>query len=221
MVIVPAGEFMMGSEGGRDSEKPVHKVTIARPFAVGRYAVTFAEWDAFVAAGGIKHRPKDEGWGRGRRPVINVSWGDAIEFVAWLSKRTGKTYRLLSEAEWEYAARAGSATETRAGKDKNTRESGSQWSGKQTAPVGSFKPNAFGLYEMLGNVREWTEDSWHENYENAPSDGSPRAGATHMLRVVRGGSWVDVPRFARSAFRGRCITTGRLNVLGFRVARTL
>lgn len=144
MVVVPEGVFKMGSESGRENEKPVHEVKFARPFAVGRYAVTFDEWDAFVAAGGTEHVPDDRRWGRGRRPVINVSWDDAKSYVAWLSRGTGKKYRLLSEAEWEYAARAGSPTEVRGGKDANTRGSGSHWSGKQTVPVGDFK-NDFGL----------------------------------------------------------------------------
>ena len=146
MVVVPAGEFMMGSNDGQADEKPVHKVTIAKPFAVGKFEVTFAEWDACVAAGGCKHKPDDEGWGRGKRPVINVSWDDITkEYLPWLSRKTGKTYRLLTEAEWEYAARAGSRAKYAWGDEigKNSANCdgcGSHWDNKQTAPVGSFQP---------------------------------------------------------------------------------
>ena len=136
----------LSGDAGSD-EKPVHDVTIAAPFAVGKYEVTFAEWDACVAAGGCTHRPDDEGWGLGTRPAINVSWDDAQEYVRWLSRETGKSYRLLSEAEWEYVARAGSATKYPWGDDVGTNKAncdgcGSQWDNKRTAPVGSFKPNA-------------------------------------------------------------------------------
>ncbi len=155
MVVVPAGSFMMGSpmsEQDRISnEGPRHRVTIPEPFAVGKYEVTFSEWDACVAAGGCNgHRPDDAGWGRGQRPVINVNWQDAKAFVAWLSRRTGERYRLLSEAEWEYAARAGTSTRYwwgnevgRAARRKNVRK---------TVPVGSYSPNPFGLHDVHGNV---------------------------------------------------------------------
>ncbi len=175
MVVVPAGSFTMGSPRGEgsDDERPQHEVTIARAFAVGKYPITFDEWDACVAAGGCKYKPEDAGWGRSRRPAINVSWNDAQEYVAWLSKKTGKPYRLLSEAEWEYAARGGTTTRYPWGNDPGTNRanfygSGSEWSGKQTAPVGSFDPNKFGLYDMIGNVWEWVEDCWNDSYKGAP-----------------------------------------------------
>jgi len=219
MVVVPAGEFMMG-------EGTQHKVTIARPFAVGKYPVTFDEWDACVAAGGCKYKPEDAGWGRSRRPAINVSWDDAQEYVAWLSKKTGKSYRLLSEAEWEYAARAGTTTRYPWGDEPGTnlanfQNSGSQWSGKQTSPVGSFEPNAFGLYDMIGNVWEWLQDCWNDSYKGAPTDGSAWESGNCGLRVVLGGSCCNLPELARVAIRSRLAPSFRLSFQGFRLARTL
>jgi formylglycine-generating enzyme required for sulfatase activity len=231
MVIVPAGSFMMGSpdtEPERSSDEgPQHSVTIARPFAVGKYAVTFEEWDACVAAGGCTHKPHDQGWGRGRQPAINVSWEDAQAYMAWLSKKTGNAYRLLSEAEWEYAARAGSTTRYPWGQEPGSNNanfggSGSRWSGKQTAPVGSFAPNAFGLHDMIGNVWEWTQDCWHDSYESASADGRPWENATDCgQRVVRGASWSGNPRNIRVANRNRVEPGLRDGNLGFRLARTL
>jgi formylglycine-generating enzyme required for sulfatase activity len=230
MVVVPAGHFMMGSpesEKGRDeSEGPQHEVTIAQPFAVGRTEVTFAEWDACVAVGACT-KGSDSGWGRGDQPVINVGWDDAKEYVAWLSKITGKKYRLLTEAEWEYAARAGTTTAYSWGDEigrgnANCNGCGNQWDGKQPAPVGSIKPNAFGLHDMHGNVYEWVEDSWHDSYEGAPVDGSAwMEGAAASWRVVRGGSWANDPLDLRAAFRFRDTTDFRLSNIGFRLARTL
>lgn len=230
MVVVPAGEFMMGSpesEQGRfESEGPQHKVTIARPFAVGKYPVTFDEWDACVAVGGCENEPGDEGWGRGRQPVINVSWDDAQAYVAWLSKKTGKRYRLLSEAEWEYAARAGTTTRYPWGEEAGTnranfKESGSKWSGKQTAPVGSFEPNRFGLHDTIGNVFEWVQDCWNDSYKGAPSDGTAWESGNCGVRVLRGGSWNDRPVLARVAYRYRHGPAYQGSIIGFRVARTL
>ncbi len=225
LVVVPAGHFLMGSpqdEKDRDeNEGPCHPVTIARPFAVGRYPVTFAEWDAFVAAGGTTHRPDDKGWGRGRQPVIHVSWDDAQAYVAWLREQTGQPYRLLSEAEWEYAARAGSQTRypwgDEPGKDKaNFRGSSSQFKLKRTAPVDSFPANAFGLCDMVGNIREWVEDSWHANYQGAPDDGRPWDGSGEA-KTVRGGSWNSPSYCCRAACRNRDAPRTRQDDLGFRV----
>ena len=232
MMVVPAGSFMMGSPtsepGHSVDENPQHAVTIARPFAIGRFEVTFDEWDACVADGGCNgYKPSDEGWGRGRRPVINVSWDDAIAYVAWLSKKTGKPYRLPSGAEYEYATRAGTQTTYPWGdavgtNNANCHACGSQWDARQTAPVGSFPPNGFGLYDMVGNIREWTEDCYHERYIGAPTDGSAWIeGADCSRRVVKGGSWLLAPAFLRSAYRYWFTTDYRLNYLGFRVARTL
>jgi len=232
MVVVPSGSFTMASPpsepGHTADEGPQHMVTIARPFAVGRFEVTFDEWDACAADGGCnRYKPSDEGLGRGRRPVINVSWDDTKAYVAWLSKKTGKSYRLLSEAEYEYATRAGTQTAYPWGNaigtnNANCHACGSQWDARQTAPVGSFAANGFGLYDMVGNVREWTEDCYHDSYSGAPTDGSAWIeGANCSSRVVRGGSWLLAPAFLRSASRYWFTGDYRLNYLGFRVARTL
>jgi formylglycine-generating enzyme required for sulfatase activity len=228
MVVVPAGSYMMGSNDF-DDEKPVHKVTIAKPFAVGKFTVTFAEWDACVTAGGCKHTPEDQGWGRSTRPVINISWDDATKgYVPWLNRKTGKTYRLLTEGEWEYAARAGITTAYSWGDDigqanANCNGCGSQWDNEQTAPVGSFQPNAFGLYDMHGNVWQWVQDCYHDKYQSAPTDGS--AWVTSCTdagrRVDRGGSWYNGPRTLRSAHRDGRLAHDLYHFQGFRVARTL
>jgi formylglycine-generating enzyme required for sulfatase activity len=197
-------------------------MTIARPFAVGKFEVTFAEWDACVAAGGCGHRRGDEGWGRNRRPVINVSWHDAKEYVAWLSRKTGKSYRLLSEAEWEYAARGGTATAYSFGDTINKSQAqysdGAYAEAGSTVEVGSFPANRFGLHDMHGNVWEWVEDNWHANYENAPVDGS--------RHVVARGAWgrlEDWPsiRLAPLGRPGAAAPSNRNDETGFRVARTL
>jgi formylglycine-generating enzyme required for sulfatase activity len=229
MTVIPAGTFMMGapeSEADRDViEGPAHEVTIAKPFAVSKFPVTFDEWDACVAAAACPRVP--DAWGRGTMPVINVSFSDAKLYAAWLSQVTGKAYRLPTEAEWEYAARAGTKTRYSWGDDPGTGNAvcdgcGSRWDLKQTAPVGSFKPNKFGLYDMHGNVWEWVEDSWHENYDGAPADGSGwlRDGDP-TYRVVRGGSWRNETPHVRTAVRaGRNIHV-RFDTLGFRVARPI
>jgi formylglycine-generating enzyme required for sulfatase activity len=229
MVVVPAGEFMMGSsaneKGRHGNESPQHKVTIARTFAVSKFEVTFDEWDACVAVGGCDH-VEDQGWGRGRMPVINVNWGEAQRYVAWLSKQTGKPYRMLSEAEWEYAARAGSEKVYPWGDEigegnANCDGCGSEWDDKQTAPVGSFAANTFGLHDMQGNVWEWVEDCYHENYQGAPQDGSAWTTDDCSRRAVRGGSWVDRPLDVGSASRLGFAASDRGIVFGLRVGRTL
>ncbi|MBV8105386.1 MAG: formylglycine-generating enzyme family protein [Hyphomicrobiales bacterium] len=231
MIVVSAGRFTMGSpESESDkSEQPAHDVQIAKPFAVAKFALTFDEWDACVAYGDCDPHVSDSSWGRGKRPTINVSWDDAQTYVKWLSWWTGRSYRLLSEAEYEYAARAGSEKKYPWGDDieldgkpmANCDGCGSQWDSKQTAPVGSFPANAFGLYDMVGNVWEWTEDCWHKNYNGAPADGSVWKSDDCNLRVVRGGSWYDSPVNLRSADRDGANPGGRYYNLGFRVARTL
>ena len=232
MVVLTAGSFTMGSpdpeDGRADWEGPQRRVRIGKPFAAGKYEVTFAEWDACVAAGGCRgHRPDDMGWGRGRRPVVNVSWDDAQAYVGWLSRRTGQEYRLLSESEWEYAARAGTRARYHWGDSvgrnrANCGGCGSRWDYERTAPAGSFPANGFGLHDMHGNVGEWVEDCWHDSYAGAPSDG--RAWTTSGMcswRVYRGGAWNFIPGYLRAAGRGASDTGSRDDSLGFRVARTL
>ena len=231
MVVIPAGSFRMGCLSSNDDdcyydEFPVHEVTI-RSFALSKHEVTFNDWDACVAAGGCGgHSPDDEGWGRGDRPVINVSWEDAQSFVAWLSRVTGDAYRLPTEAEWEYSARAGAETEyswgNRIGRNQaNCDGCRSRWDNEMTAPVGSFVPNGFGMYDMHGNVSEWVEDCWNNNYAGAPSDGSAWLSGDCERRVERGGSWDVDPVFLESDGREWSSPGLRFNNLGFRVARTL
>ena len=229
MVAVPVGSFMMGSpenEQGRSStEGPQHLVTISRSFSVGKYEVTFDQWDACVAQGGCGgYRPSDFGWGRGARPVINVSWDDAKAYVAWLSRKTGKTYRLLSESEWEYSARGGTTTAWACGAQESCIGEiawGSSNSGVRTQDVGGKRANAFGLHDMTGNVWEWVEDCYHASYAGAPGDGGAwTTGGDCGLRVLRGGSWNNYPWYLRAANRGRYSTGLRYFFAGFRVART-
>ncbi|MGD9925097.1 MAG: formylglycine-generating enzyme family protein [Pseudorhodoplanes sp.] len=238
MVVVPAGSFTMGSpesEKERESDEgPQRQVTLAKPFAVGKFAVTFDEWDACVADGECKfHRPKDEGWGRGKQPVINVNWYDAQAYIRYLSRKTaGKDYRLLSEAEWEYVARAGTSTPFWWGSSISTSQAnyggnftydgGRRGENRErTVPVDSFQPNAFGLYQVHGNVWEWTEDCWKPSYSGAPTDGSVWFGGLCGGFVVRGGSWDGPPKGLRSACRMYLAPEDRTSILGFRVARTL
>lgn len=230
LVVVPAGEFIMGSAadepGHNAAEEPQHKVTFAKPFAVGKFELTFAEWDTCAAYGDCNPNISDSSRGRGRQPVINVTWEDAKRYVAWLSRMTGKQYRLLSEAEWEYAARGGTRTAYSWGDDvgkgnASCSSCGSQWDGKQAAPVGSFPPNPFGLYEMEGNVWEWLEDCEHDNYNGAPNDGSAWLAAACKSHVLRGGAYLAKPLVIRTANRTRIATGNRGNAVGFRVARTL
>jgi formylglycine-generating enzyme required for sulfatase activity len=237
MIVVPVGSFLMGSSEDYDvGEHPQHSVTIATRFAVAKFELTFAEWDACVADRGCNGvMPSDQGWGRGRRPVINVNWYEAQAYVAWLAKLTRKPYRLLSEAEYEYATRAGTTTAYPWGSGiklngqamANCGDCGSKWDGKQTAPVGSFPPNKFGLYDMVGNVWEWTEDCAHidaanGDYSGAPTDGSAWiTGGDCDIREVRGGSWKEYPLNLRSEERDEELADVRRSEFGFRVGRTL
>jgi len=224
LVIVPSGEFEMGS-AVKPTEQPAHRVSIARNFAIGRREATFAEWERCVAAGACKFNPPDQGWGRGDRPVTDVSWDDAKEFVGWMSKTTGKPYRLPTEAEWEYAARGGSTTPYWWGQDVGAgraqcAECGDRDPGK-TMPVGSFRPNAFGLYDTAGNAAEWVEDCWNASYRGAPGDGSAWTSGDCSLRVLRGGSFGDKALAVRSSARFRYDEDVRYYANGFRVARDL
>jgi formylglycine-generating enzyme required for sulfatase activity/class 3 adenylate cyclase len=231
MVVLPAGSFIMGSpateQGHQPSEEPQHQVTIAKLFAVSKFELTFDEWDTCVNYGDCPQGVTDSGWGHGQQPVINVTWGDAQHYVAWLSNMTGKPYRLLTEAEYEYAARAGAITAYPWGDDidrnnANCKGCGSQWDNTQTAPVGSFAANGFGLFDMVGNVWEWAEDCVNNNYEGAPTDGSAWIeGGDCKNRIARGGSWNNTAVNLRSANRIGTSPGFRDNLLGFRVARTL
>ncbi|MGD0762883.1 MAG: SUMF1/EgtB/PvdO family nonheme iron enzyme [Roseiarcus sp.] len=249
MVVLPSGSFTMGSpasEPGRlDDEGPQHEVTIAKPFAVGEFAVTVDEFKAFVAAtaydavsacyawnGWSWQLQSDRSWRTpgfeqtGSHPVVCVNSNDAQAYAKWLSGKTGESYRLLTEDEWEYAARAGTTTAHYWGDaigkgNANCNGCSSQWDNKETSPVGSFKPNGFGLYDMAGNVWQWVQDCYNGGYSGAPSDGSAWTTGDCSAHVVRGGSWLSGPLMLRAAGRSWDATDVRSNGLGFRVARTL
>jgi formylglycine-generating enzyme required for sulfatase activity len=242
MVAVPAGSFVMGrapdapGKGASASAAPQHQVTFARPFAVGRFAVTFAEWDACVRDGGCgAYLPSRAGWARSDRPVINISRDDAHAYTRWLSARTGKAYRLLSEAEREYVTRAGSRTPFWWGDSVSTRWANydgrvrSYLSAKgrkktryrrRTVPVKSFRRNPWGLYQVHGNVWEWVEDCWHETYDGAPTDGSAWMTGNCIRHVLRGGGWSSEPDKLRSDNRGWAYSSRTFD-FSFRVARPL
>jgi formylglycine-generating enzyme required for sulfatase activity len=257
MLVVPAGSFTMGSPesertpiaaayvtyrivpGGLttapplSSEGPQHQVTIARPFAVGRFAVTFDEWDACADDGGCNgYRPSDQGWGRGSRPVVNVNWNDAEAYAAWLAGKTGKRYRLLSESEWEYMARAATTTPYWWGASFSTDQA--NYNGKltyngqptgesrqKTLPVASFSPNPWGFYQVHGNSYDWVEDCFHDDYFGAPVDEAAWRSENCKGHVVRGGAWTSAPWTLRSGYRGWFPTDFRSSNHGFRMARTL
>jgi formylglycine-generating enzyme required for sulfatase activity len=254
MVVIPAGSFVMGSTEGETSrekapddvakwEKPQHRVNV-RSFMLGKFEVTRGEYAifaretgredgdyCFVRTGQRWERDLSKNWRNpgydqdDRHPVACVSWDDAKAYTAWLSRKTGKGYRLATEAEWEYAARAGTSTARHWGDDAgqnnaNFSDSGSQWSDRSTAPAGSFRANAFGLHDMIGNVIEWTDDCWNDDYNDAPTDGSSWQTGTCQIRVLRGGSWYGYPWSARSAYRLRNGSGIRSGTIGFRVART-
>lgn len=236
MVVVPPGAFMMGSPADEAermaNEGPQHRVTIAGQFAIGKYEVTFEQWDTCVADGGCDHRPDDEGWGRGRRPVIYVNMPDVRQYTDWLSQRTGETYRLPSEAEWEYATRAGTTTPFHFGSTISPVQAnfnGSYVYGggaigvdrQQSVPVGSFPANGFGLHDMHGNVWEWVEDCSSPTYDGAPVDGTAWLTAGCEMHVIRSGSSHYGPGLLRSANRIGVSPDHRVLYYGFRVAMTL
>lgn len=253
MVALPPGKYDMGAPDNEDgasySERPVHGVVIPRPFALGVHEVTWEEYEACVAGGGCDpvgpdNSGGDEGFGRGNRPVINVNWTDAQNYVAWLSAKTGASYRLPSETEWEYAARAGSQTPYSFGYDpamgcvygnvgdaayRSAAESVARYAdcndgfGETTAPVGRFADNAFGLYDMNGNVAEWVQDCFTGRYrEGHPTDASAKDDVPNCgSRVIRGGSWQSKPADFRSAARLGRSYGSRYDTVGFRIARDL
>jgi formylglycine-generating enzyme required for sulfatase activity len=223
MALVPAGSFEMGSNEMFEFEKPVHAVTLKAAFYIGVNEVTFAQWDACVDQGGCQHRPNDRGAGRGERPVTDIHWDDANAYTAWLSVRTGRRYRLPSESEWEYAARAGSTTSYPWGRavevDKANCNGCNPQPRRQATPVGQFPANAFGLHDMAGNAAEWVADCWSENYRAKPRDGSAFSTPGCRERVLRGGSFNNDPRYLRSAARFKYESNVRFYTNGLRVVR--
>lgn len=227
MQLVPAGTFSQGDmhRRGGPEEQPVHAVTI-RPFAIGRFDVTFEEYDRFAIASG-RTWLSDYGWGRRNRPLVNVSWEEAEEYAKWLSQRTGKQYRLPTEAEWEYAARNAVNQDIWAGtSDEKQLDDYAVHLGNsdtRTAPVGDKKPNGLGVYDMSGNVWEWVQDCWHGDYRGAPTDGSAwlhADGGQCSRHVIRGGSWANEPEFLRSSNRNRLHAVIRINDIGSVLHRT-
>lgn len=226
LVVVPAGRYVMGDNRSRfAAERPAHLVTLAKPFAVGVYEVTFDEWDACRKAKACEKNPSDHKWGRGKRPVMNVSWPEAQRYARWLTVVTGHKYRLPSEAEWEYVARAGTYTQywwgDDPGKDNADCRTCLPEIPHQTYEVGSFRANPFGLYDVAGNVWEWTLDCWNPDQKGAHNDGTARKTGDCRYRVVRGGSWYYVNTNVRSAYRSKFAETAYSYGIGFRVLREL
>lgn len=226
LAIIPPGDYIMGNDGPHKNERPAHAVSFDKAFAIGVYEVSFDEWKACFDAGACGAEfPDDHGWGQGNRPVMNITWDEAVGYTRWLSEKTGKTYRLPSEAEWEYAARAGSTTEFWWGDEvgvskANCRNCGPDIS-HQTQPVDSFEANSWGLYNVHGNVWEWVQDCWNPTHEGATADGSPRLTGDCRQRVMRSGSWYYFSKNIRSPWRfkndGRVKSYG----IGLRVLREL
>ena len=237
MVVIAPGAGKLGSpdfEKKRQRyETPQRDTMINYKFEVSKYEITFDQWDQCVRAGGCKgHKPDDKGWGRGQRPVINVSYDDAQNFISWLNGKTGQTYRLLSEVEWEYVARAGQDAPFGSGFDISAKQA--NFDGKapygagskgpylrKTERVGKYEPNAFGVYDMHGNVYEWVEDCWNADHSGAIGDGSARTDGNCKFRVMKGGSWVTHGYQTRAAARIRYVTDYRYDDYGIRLARTL
>ncbi|MBU0499842.1 MAG: formylglycine-generating enzyme family protein [Gammaproteobacteria bacterium] len=223
LISLLGGRFSMGNRSGISAdEAPAHEVVL-KPFLIGEKEVTFREYDRFAQASG-RPLPKDEGWGRDDRPVINVSWEDAKAFTDWLSAETGQKYRLPTEAEWEYAASGGGDAFYWWGYQKglnnaNCFNCGSEWDGRSTAPVGSFKPNPYGLYNTAGNVQEWVGDCYKSSYLNAPTDGSAVDFKGCGERVARGGAYNKPAASMRNTKRSRFVKGTAISSLGFRVAR--
>jgi formylglycine-generating enzyme required for sulfatase activity len=232
MMLIPAGTYMMGSPGSEPFRglEDQRRVSIAS-FALSKYEITFAEWDSCIADGGCKGpAPIDEGWGRDSRPVVGVSWDMAQSYVEWLSQKTGKSYRLPSETEWEYAARAGTATPFSFGATITTNQANYDGSTgfadgpagvnrRQTLAVGSFPANAFGLHDMHGNAQEWMEDCWNDGYTaDAPTNSAPYLTPECGEHALRGGSWQSPPGEIRSAARAGMRRDEQLTTVGFRVA---
>jgi formylglycine-generating enzyme required for sulfatase activity len=239
MIAVGPGHFLMGASeeesGSTGNERPQHEVSFAEPFAIGRFAVTMSEWDACVADRGCSYRPADHGFGRGTQPAINILWDDAQEYVAWLSRKTGRSYRLPSEAEREYVARAGTTTAywwgdeflpAQANCDSANRgliaaSTADAQASARPLPVQSFAPNPWGFYQVHGNVYDWVEDCWNDNYNGAPSDGSAWTDGRCDRHVLRGGAFSRNAQTARSAARLWSASPNRMIYMSVRVARTM
>lgn len=226
MVVVPAGLFVMGSTGKRKTERPAHRVNIAKSFAVGRYEITFDEWLVCLRETACRHSPDDHKWGRSGRPVINITWHQAQNYTKWLSRKTGHRYRLPSEAEWEYVHRAGTTTDFWWGSEPgennaNCKDCKSEWSAKSSAPVGSFKANPFGLFDTAGNLFEWVSDCWNPDHRGAPDTTEPRLTGNCKYRVIRGGSFYYFNKVSRSSYRAKNPPDVKSYWLGFRVVREL
>ena len=239
MVVVPAGAFWQGSADtsplALSIEKPRRRVVISEPFAVGVYEITMAQWDACSAEGACETHPGDNGWGRGTRPVMMVSWNDAVQYASWLSTRTGQAYTLPSESQWEYFARAGEESDWLGGNaagiclfgniagDETTFEwrhrDCSDDSAVATMPAGSFRANAFGVYDVIGNVAEWTMDCMNLSYLEAPADGSAWSRGMCNSRMTRGGSWFTGTKESRLSARFNLKNGDRNDFTGFRLVR--
>ncbi len=226
MIVVPAGLFVMGSNGKRKAERPAHQVNITAPFAVGRYEITFNQWNACLKDDVCIHKPDDHNWGGNNRPVINVTWHQTQTFLLWLSRKTGNAYRLPSEAEWEYVNRAGTTSDFWWGNDPgknnaNCKDCKSKWSAKSSAPVGSFQPNPFGLFDTVGNVFEWVSDCWSPDHEGAQNITEPRTTSICDFQVIRGGSFYYFNKVSRASYRAKNPPGVKSYWLGFRVVREL
>ncbi len=237
MVVINPGSGKLGSPAFEQKrqrfENPMRETAIQYPFEVSKYEITFDDWNKCLADGGCAgHKPDDKGWGRGKRPVINISYDDTQNFISWLNRKTGETYRLLSEAEWEYVARAGQDAPFGTGYEMTAALAnfdgkapyGSSQTGpyrRKTEPVGKYPPNAFGVHDMHGNVYEWVEDCWNADHSGSRGDGSPRTDGDCKYRVMKGGSWVTHGYQMRAAARVRYVTDYRYDDYGLRLARTL
>ena len=228
MMPLPAGRYIMGADDQREIYGPAHDRIISKPFAIAVTETTFGQYEACIAAGECRGDISDHGWGRGSQPVINVSWQDTLDYAAWLSAVTGQRYRLPTEAEWEYAARAGTVSRFPWGDNigeanANCRNCGSPWSGRGAAPVAQFPPNGFGLYDMAGNVSEWVADCWRERHDQASEDRAPAQPTESdcSKRTTRGGDWYYVPMLSTSAARKSNAANLWSYTIGFRVVREL
>lgn len=224
MIILRGGSFLRGDPLGDEDEKPQTQLKL-EPFAIGIHEVTFEEYDRFCEENG-RSKPDDSEWGRGYRPVINVTWKDATAYVEWLSRQTGQNYRLPTDAEWEYAARGGSSSRFWWGNEleatrANCEGCSSLWDGEKSAPVGSFPPNPFGLHDTAGNVFEWVADCWNNSFADAPADGAALMKKGCVSRVIRGGAWSFPSHEIRSANRWRDFASRQSDDTGFRLVREL